>query len=52
MQFGEQIGVGMRFGDYGRYELGAHFQRVSNPNVKRPNAGLTHFNGVFRATFE
>jgi len=38
-QFGDHIGVGVRFGDKGRYDLGLRLQHLSNGSIKRPNPG-------------
>jgi hypothetical protein len=38
-QFGDHVGVGVRFGDKGRYDLGLRLQHHSNGSIKRPNPG-------------
>lgn len=38
-QFGDHVGVGVRFGDKGRYDLGLRLQHHSNASIKRPNPG-------------
>jgi hypothetical protein len=40
-QFGELLGVGLRFGQGGAYELGARIQHMSNGKIKTPNDGIT-----------
>ena len=39
-QFGEHVGIGFRFGDHGRYDLGYRFQHMSNASIKAPNPGI------------
>jgi hypothetical protein len=39
-QFGSHIGVGLGFGDKGRYELAYRFQHLSNASIKDPNDGI------------
>ena len=39
-QFGEHVGVGVRFGDRGIYDLSYRFQHMSNANIKEPNPGI------------
>lgn len=38
--FGTHVGVGMLFGDKGRYDLGYRFQHLSNAGLSRPNDGI------------
>jgi lipid A 3-O-deacylase len=39
-QFGDHVGVGARFGEHGRYDLGLRFQHLSNAGIKKPNNGI------------
>jgi len=39
-QFGDHIGVGVRFGPKGAYDLGYRFQHLSNASIKAPNQGI------------
>ncbi len=39
-QFGDHLGVGLRFGDKGRYDLGYRYQHLSNGGLKDPNQGI------------
>lgn len=39
-QFGSHLGVGIRFGDQGRYDLGYGYQHISNAGLDQPNDGL------------
>jgi hypothetical protein len=39
-QFGEHIGVGYRFGEGGRFDLGARVQHISNGGIRKPNPGF------------
>ena len=39
-QFGDHIGVGVRLGFKGRYDLGYRFQHLSNGGIKDPNNGI------------
>lgn len=38
-QFGDHIGLGVRFGDKGRYDLSIRLQHHSNGSIKKPNPG-------------
>jgi lipid A 3-O-deacylase len=38
-QFGDHLGVGVRFGEKGRFDLGLRLQHLSNGSIKRPNPG-------------
>lgn len=40
-QFGDHVGVGIRFGDRGIYDLSYRFQHMSNASIKAPNPGLS-----------
>jgi len=44
-EFGDHAGVGMRFGDHQRFDLGYRFQHLSNGSIKKPNQGI-NFNQV------
>ncbi len=44
-QFGDHIGVGVRFGDRHQFDLGYRFQHLSNADIKKPNQGI-NFNQV------
>jgi lipid A 3-O-deacylase len=39
-QFGDHVGVGLRFGQRGEYDLGYRFQHLSNADIKKPNDGI------------
>jgi hypothetical protein len=39
-QFGDHVGVGARFGEGGRYDLGLRFQHLSNGGIQKPNNGI------------
>ncbi len=39
-QFGDHVGVGLRFGDKGRYDVGYRYQHLSNAGIKDPNQGI------------
>ena len=39
-QFGDHIGVGVRFGDKGHYDIGYRYQHLSNAGIKGPNQGI------------
>lgn len=39
-QFGDHLGVGLVFGDKGRFDLGYRFQHLSNADIKSPNDGI------------
>ena len=39
-QFGDHIGVGVRFGDTGHYDIGYRYQHLSNAGIKGPNQGI------------
>lgn len=40
-QFGEILGIGMRFGAAQAFEVGVRVEHISNGGIKRPNDGLT-----------
>ncbi len=39
-QFGDHVGVGVRFGDKGKYDIGYRYQHFSNAGIKDPNQGI------------
>ena len=39
-QFGDHVGVGLRFGQRGEYDLGYRFQHLSNADIKKANDGI------------
>jgi hypothetical protein len=39
-QFGDHLGIGWRFGERGRYDLGLRLQHLSNGGLKQPNPGI------------
>ncbi len=42
VQFGSHLGVGLRFGDKGRYDLSYRYQHLSNAGIKAPNQGINY----------
>jgi len=44
-QFGDHIGVGVRFGEYKQFDLAYRYQHLSNGGIKQPNQGI-NFNQV------
>ena len=44
-QFGDHVGLGVRFGDKGQYDVGYRYQHLSNAGIKGPNQGI-NFNEV------
>ncbi len=44
-QFGDHIGLGVRFGDRQQFDLGYRFQHLSNGSIKKPNQGI-NFNQI------
>lgn len=40
-QFGDHVGVGVRFGARGAYDLSLRFQHLSNAGIKHPNSGIS-----------
>jgi hypothetical protein len=40
VQFGDLVGLGLRFGEAGRFELGYRLQHLSNAGIDHPNAGI------------
>ena len=45
LQFGDHVGLGVRFGDRQQFDLGYRFQHLSNGGIKKPNQGI-NFNQV------
>lgn len=39
-QFGDHVGVGVRFGERRRHDLGVRLQHLSNANIDTPNPGI------------
>jgi lipid A 3-O-deacylase len=39
-QFGDHIGVGVRYGERYRYDIGLRLQHLSNAGLKQPNPGI------------
>ena len=39
-QFGDHVGVGMRFGPRSRYDVGLRLQHLSNGGIRKPNPGI------------
>jgi hypothetical protein len=39
-QFGDHIGIGMRFGPRDRYDVGLRLQHLSNGGIRKPNPGI------------
>ncbi|MGH8751665.1 MAG: acyloxyacyl hydrolase [Burkholderiales bacterium] len=50
-QFGEHVGVGLRFGAHGIYDLGFRFQHLSNAGIKDPNPGINLYLARFQVHF-
>lgn len=44
-QFGDHLGVGVRFGQHQQFDLGYRYQHLSNGGLKKPNQGI-NFNQV------
>jgi len=44
-QFGDHVGLGVRFGDRQQFDLGYRFQHLSNGSIKKPNQGI-NFNQI------
>lgn len=40
LQFGDHVGIGVRFGAYQQFDLGYRYQHLSNGGVKKPNQGI------------
>jgi lipid A 3-O-deacylase len=41
-QFGDHLGLGLRFGDKGQYDVGYRYQHLSNAGLKDPNQGINY----------
>jgi lipid A 3-O-deacylase len=39
-QYGDHLGVGVRYGERFRYDLGVRLQHLSNGGLRRPNPGI------------
>lgn len=39
-QFGDHVGVGVRFGERQQFDLGLRYQHLSNGSIKQPNQGI------------
>jgi lipid A 3-O-deacylase len=39
-QFGDHVGLGLRFGPRHAFDLGYRYQHLSNASIKRPNQGI------------
>jgi len=39
-QFGDHVGVGLRFGQKRAFDLGYRYQHLSNASIKKPNQGI------------
>lgn len=44
-QFGDHIGIGVRFGDHHQFDLAYRLQHLSNGSIKQPNPGI-NFNQI------
>jgi lipid A 3-O-deacylase len=40
VQFGTHVGIGIRFGDKGRFDVSYRHQHLSNGGIKEPNNGI------------
>ncbi len=40
LQFGTHLGLGVRFGDKGQFDIGYRFQHLSNAGIDKPNPGI------------
>ena len=40
LQFGSHLGVGIRFGDQGQFDLSYRIQHLSNAGIRGPNPGI------------
>jgi len=50
-QFGDHVGVGLRFGPGGRYDLGLRLQHLSNGGIREPNPGINFLQLRFQLHF-
>ncbi len=39
-QFGDHLGVGVRFGEHHQFDLGLRYQHLSNGDIRQPNNGI------------
>ena len=39
-QFGDHLGLGVRFGEQQQFDLGYRYQHLSNGGIKKPNQGI------------
>ena len=39
-QFGDHVGLGVRFGEHHQFDLGYRYQHLSNGSIKAPNQGI------------
>ena len=39
-QFGDHVGVGLRFGEKAKYDVGYRYQHLSNAGIDHPNPGI------------
>ncbi len=42
LQFGDHLGLGIRFGKTGHYDISYRFQHLSNGGIKGPNRGINY----------
>jgi hypothetical protein len=52
LQIGDHIGVGMRFGEQRRHEIGLRLQHLSDGGVARPNPGMSFGLVRYQYSFE
>ena len=50
-QFGDHLGLGLRFGPRHAFDLGYRYQHLSNAGIKRPNQGLNFHQVRFQYHF-
>jgi len=50
-QFGNHLGLGLRFGSQRAFDLGYRFQHLSNAGIKRPNQGINFHQVRFQYHF-
>lgn len=51
-QFGDHIGIGARFGERARYDVGLRLQHLSNGGIRKPNPGINFWQLRFQATLD
>jgi hypothetical protein len=44
-QFGDHLGLGVRFGNHQQFDVGYRYQHLSNGGIKQPNQGI-NFNQI------